>query len=96
MIIFHKQTWRLGIRSKRVWASDCRARQAYSGQLNEVFQGLASGVSGLPRYVNHRVGYSPDKGDLLAALTRGWQRDRVMGMTHSGPHRGDLEILCRA
>ena len=72
------------------------ARQAYLGQLNEVFQGLASGVSGLPEIrLNHRVGYSQDKGDLLAALTRGWQRDRVMGMTHSGPHRGDLEILCR-
>ena len=72
------------------------ARQAYLEQLNEVFQGLASGVSGLPEIrLHHRVGYSQDKGNLLAALTRGWQRDRVMGMTHSGPHRGDLEILCR-
>ena len=54
------------------------ARQAYLERLNEVFQRLAASVSGLPDIrLNHRVGYSQDKGDLLAALTRGWQRDRA-------------------
>lgn len=44
---------------------------------------------------SYKPGYSVDKGDLFAALERGFERDRMLGSTQSGPHRGDLLIQCR-
>jgi len=72
------------------------AREAYVARLIEVFQTLADSVEGLPPIsLSHQPGYSRHKGDLLQALKRGWSRDRLMGSTYSGPHRGDLSLVCR-
>lgn len=71
-------------------------REAYLTRLLEVFHHLASSTEGLPEItLTHNPGYSRHKGDLRQALSRGWARDRVMGSTYSGPHRGDLVLSCR-
>lgn len=72
------------------------SREAYLSRLCASFEGLASQVEGLPEIrLSHSPGYSRDKGDLAQALARGIARDRAMGSTYSGPHRGDLNITCR-
>lgn len=72
------------------------SREAYLARLSGCFETLAEQVQGLPEIrLSHSPGYSRDKGELAQALTRGIARDRVMGSTYSGPHRGDLNITCR-
>lgn len=51
---------------------------------------------GLPALeLAYRPGYSVDKGGLRDALHRGLGRDRLLGSTQSGPHRGDFVLNCR-
>ncbi len=71
-------------------------REAYVARLCERFQALAASVAGLPPIeIGHQAGYTREKGSLLDALGRGLARDRAMGATYSGPHRGDLTLNCR-
>lgn len=71
-------------------------REAYVARLDQKFQLLAQQVQGLPEIrLAHVAGYTREKGSLLDALKRGFQRDRAMGSTYSGPHRGDLSLTCR-
>ena len=42
-----------------------------------------------------KPGFSADKGGLLDAWERGFERDRMLGSTQSGPHRADLMMTSR-
>ncbi|QGG79149.1 DNA replication/repair protein RecF [Litorivicinus lipolyticus] len=73
-----------------------RHRLQYFDQLCVSFSRVLSQVDGVPPIeLSYRAGFSEHKGSLADALGRGLSRDRVLGSTQSGPHRGDLSMSCR-
>ncbi len=71
-------------------------RAQYFSLLKQAFYNVLSRVDGMPAIeVGYRPGYSDHKGGLGDALVRGLARDRILGSTQSGPHRGDLQLTAR-
>ena len=71
-------------------------RQRYFELLSALMTRLLGDLIDLPKVeLNLKSGYSGDKGSLLDAFERGFERDRLLGTTQSGPHRGDLTLSCR-
>lgn len=67
------------------------SRQRVLTQLQPYWHSGIEALSGLPVELAHSRGWSADA-SLLETLRAGAARDRARGVTHAGPHRGDVQI----
>jgi DNA replication and repair protein RecF len=66
-------------------------RRQYADSLAEYVSEIGKTVLGHESHITYRQGWSEDR-TLAEALEEGRDRDLKFGVTHAGPHRGDVSI----